>query len=626
MKKKKVKDKEKPPFKSFRSSDKSHYRTVKTTLKSVLKDIEIIPQIENLVQEMNDLVIHVYQFIRLYILFLWEKKSDFPDINDYWIKSCIRTLGIRNPRGAKSKDQQLLKILNDFYTQEYKPLLDHQKTDLRNKAHLQSYIATKILTGITVNIKEHFVQHLRRFINITTQDITRDESVLHKFKKQFLEIENTDKIFDTWMNKHESNILPDNIQKSVNYDVKVRPFEYLKGMLYMNSVLEKQGDSKLFQPLPLRSNIVPKNLLIDSASLVDLLCPENHKKGDLLNKITMNQELIWSSLLRTNSKVFKDKHYVFDNQIQTDGISCSLLFIRKDLANKKWGTNTEKVPEQEFYNIEDLTKEQLDTLKNRNVVGCDPGKRSLVYMVDKDGKKLQYTSPQRMRESKSKRNKQILLREKKKNGITVLETKLATSNSKTVDYDKFKTYLVEKDKLNKETKTFYQQKKWRKMNFRTYSYGQKSIDKFLNRIEKIYGSPEEVIIGYGNWSRSTQMKNYESTINKGLRKLIHKKYDTLTINEHNTSKKCCGCHGDLVHHKDTKGKEIFRLLKCSKCVSAAHKQIVFRTRDVNSAVNIREITSLWIHEQRRLPVFSRNEESSFTIKVSIEKGGPSKEA
>jgi hypothetical protein len=35
------------------------------------------------------------------------------------------------------------------------------------------------------------------------------------------------------------------------------------------------------------------------------------------------------------------------------------------------------------------------------------------------------------------------------------------------------------------------------------------------------------------------------------------------------------------------------------------KKIVFRTRDVNSAVNIRNITSRWISKQERLPVFCR---------------------
>ena len=260
-----------------------------------------------------------------------------------------------------------------------------------------------------------------------------------------------------------------------------------------------------------------------------------------------------------------------------------------------------------MYNIEDLSKEQLDTLKERNIVGCDPGKRSLVYMMDKNGNKLQYTAPQRKRESKAKCNQRILLLERKRNCIVEKETILSLQNSKSVDYEKFKMYLVEKDKLNKETTDFYKRDTWRKMKFRQYSYGKKSIDTFLNKIKETFG--ENILIGYGNWSRSTQMKHFMPTMNKGLRKLIHKKYDTITINECNTSKKCCDCNKDLEYYKDNEGKKVFRLLICSNCVSCENKKIVFRTRDANSSINIMKLTSCWIEKQERPLCFQI---SSFT--------------
>ena len=297
-----------------------------------------------------------------------------------------------------------------------------------------------------------------------------------------------------------------------------------------------------------------------------------------------------------------------------------MLFIRKYLKDKKWGSKVPTLPDQEFHNIEDLSPEQLTVLKPRNMVGCDPGKRNLVYMVDENGKKLQYTAPQRKRESKQKCNQRILLAEKKKHGIIEKETHLSLQNSKSVSIDNYKIYLVEKNKLNQETTEFYKREVWRKMKFRAYSYGKKSIDTFLNKIKETFG--ENLLIGYGNWSRSTQMKHFMPTMNKGLRKLIHKKYDTITINECNTSKKCCGCHNNLTYYKDNENKEVFRLLMCSNCVSCENKHTVFRTRDVNSAVNIRHITRCWMDKQFRPPVFQI---SSFTTssKKEVEKVRPS---
>ena len=613
----KIKKKKKEDFQEFWNNEKSAYKTFKIPLKTILLNRDTTqPLINNLVFEMNDLVIHTYHFIRLYVLHQHIQEKPLPEINDTFILYCIKTLGSRDNRGKKGKDTELLESLDAFYQTEYQPLLNHMKTNLKNTTFLLPYLATQIHTSLSNNIQEHFIQHFLRFINKTTNEITEDKATLFQFKKQLMELDETNEIFNEWKQTHLQNIIPENIKKSIYYDVKVKPFDYLKGMLYMNSVLEKQ-EIKLFQPLPLRNNIIPKHIIIDTASLINLFCPEKDKhgnkvkKGELLSNVKDNQTEVWTNFLNLKHRIFKNKHYQFHNQIQTDGISCCLLFIRKDLKDKKWGSKVPVLQEQDFYNIEDLSTEQLDTLKERNIVGCDPGKRSLVYMMDKYGNKLQYTAPQRKRESKAKTNQRILLEERKRKGIIEKETHLSFQNSKSVDYEKFKMYLVEKTMLNKETIEFYKRDTWRKMKFRQYSYGKKSVDTFLNKIKETFG--ENILIGYGNWSRSSQMKHFMPTMNKGLRKLIHKKYDTITINECNTSKKCCDCNNDLEYYKDKEGKKVFRLLICSNCVSCENKKIVFRTRDANSSINIMKLTQSWIDKQERPLCFSQVMQiSSFT--------------
>jgi hypothetical protein len=624
VKKKKLKD----DFKTFRHNEKASFQTIKTTLKSVLLNRnEIQPEINNLVFVMNDLMIHSYQFIRLYVLNCYNNNLPLPEMDETFIIYCIKALGVRDNRGKKGADTELLEKLEKFYQTEYQPLLNHEKTILKNTTFMLPYLATQIHTSLSNNAQEHFIQHFLRFINKTTNEITEDKATLFRFKKQVLELdEETNELFTNWKQLHLSHIFPSNIKKSIHYDVKVRPFAYLKGMLYMNSVLEKQ-DSKLFQPLPLRNNIIPKHIILDTACLVSLFSPEKDKdgnktkKGELLKNIKDNQRDIWNGFLNLNHKTFKNKHYQFHHQIQTDGISCCLLFIRKDLKDKKWGSKVPTLSEQDFYNIEDLSKEQLDELKPRNIVGCDPGKRSLVYMMDGNGKKLQYTAPQRKIESKAKCNQRILLEEKKKHGIIGLETELSTENSKSVNYEKFKSYLIEKDKLNKKVLDFYQRETWRKMKFRQYSYGKKSMDNFLNKINETFG--ENILIGYGNWSRSTQMKHFMPTMNKGLRKQIHKKYDTITINECNTSKKCCECYNNLDYYRHKNGEKQFRLLVCSNCVRPQVKQTVFRTRDANSSINIMNLTKWWIEKQERPLCFQISSFTSSNIQQEDEKVRPS---
>jgi len=259
-----------------------------------------------------------------------------------------------------------------------------------------------------------------------------------------------------------SHIFPEVIKKSVYYDLKVKPFEYLRGMLYMNSFLEK-GGHKLFQSLPLRSSLIPKHIMIDTTILVSVLTDSlmtekeggSFTKAQALKNIKAYQHEAWGNVLNTELGFFKRSGYKFRNLIRTDGVSCALLFIREDLKELKWGKVPREV-DQDFFRIEDLSREQLNALSGQTVVGCDPGKHSLVYLVDEKGNTLHYTSSQRRVESYGKRNKRVLEQAKQKErNILEMENLLLTTNSKTSCFEKFKDYLVKKDRLNKQASAFY---------------------------------------------------------------------------------------------------------------------------------------------------------------------------
>ena len=176
--------KKKQEFQEFRNNEKSTYKTLKIPLKTILLNCNIIqPVINNLVFEMNNLVIHTYQFIRLYILYCFTNNNPLPELNDTFISYCIKTLGTRDNRGKKCKDTELLETLEEFYKTEYQPLLNHEKTNLKNTTFLLPYLVTQIHTSLSNNIQEHFIQHFLRFINKTTNDITEDKQLLFNSKR-----------------------------------------------------------------------------------------------------------------------------------------------------------------------------------------------------------------------------------------------------------------------------------------------------------------------------------------------------------------------------------------------------------------------------------------------------------
>jgi hypothetical protein len=578
---------------------KSPYKTVKTSLKSILLNYnDIQPEINKLVIKCNDIVVQTYQFIRLYFLKQYHDNKDLPIINEKFFLYALKTQGTRDTRGKKAKDDTLIKELETFYETEFKSLVDNDKFDLKNLSFLLQYIAIQMTTNYQTNIKEHYGQHLMRFINKTTSE---DKIIRNNIKKGVIDNDknNIPKEFHEWYDKHIKYIIPQDITKSLMYDLKANPDKFIKCLLYMNSVLEEK-EHKLFQPLPLRNNIVPKYITLDTASLINFFAKKG-KKGKLLSAVNDNKNLIWSQIFKLDKRVFKDKHYKFNHMIHTDGISVSLSFIRNDLIDKKYGSKSESIIESDYKYIEDFEKKELDELNKKNIVGVDPGKKFLVYMIDDNGNKLKYSSAQKRAESMGKRNTKILLIEKNKSKIIEKETKLSESNSKTINYDKFKDYIKEKTKLNNETRDFYIKDLWRKMKWRNYVYSRKSEDTFLNNIEMTFG--KDCILAYGDWSRSTQMKNYMPTKNIGLRKIIHKRFQTISVGEYNSSKKCCDCYGDLEYVNKSK---TVRHLKCPKCLSSENKKTVFRTRDANSAINMKNLFRYYCLNETRPKEFTRS--------------------
>lgn len=611
----------------FRNTEPDTFDTIKVPLKSVLLTNSVMGgAINALCLEVNDLVIHAYQFIRLYLITLYSENKPFPTLDDNFIASCIRVLGSVK-RDIVLSDSQLMESLQTFYKNDYKPLVSHVFTDLSGKTQLRKYLSTEIITCMSNNVQEHFGEHFRRFVNLTMVGV--EKSTMNKLKHQLMMLDNKSdsseivaeqNIINAWKATHLVHLFPIDVDKSVYYDLKKSPLTFLKGMLYMNKILE-ESNHKLFQPLPLRTNVIPKHIRLDTVCLIELFLPNLKtdsfpKITELKNNVNKNKDLVWGSLLNLKHPVFKRKNHCFNHQIQTDGVSCSLLFIRKEQASRYRGTKTTGGKEQVFTYVEQLDTPILDSMKGRNIVGCDPGKMSLVYMVDENGNKLQYTAHQRKIESYAKCNTRIINDMRKRYEIHDEEAVLARlvksgeCSSTTVNVAKFRKYLVEKTKMNAKVEDFYAMDTFRKMSFRQYCYATKSLDNFLNRIEEKFG--KDCVIGYGDWSENKPMANFMPTMGKGLRRAVHKRFDTVTINEHKTSMLCCDCSQPLAHVKDKKGEDIYRLF-C--CVSCKNKETVFRTRDVNAAVNIRKLTREWIDTRTRPIEFIRPDGSDGYVKT-----------
>jgi hypothetical protein len=623
----------------FDKKNKSNIITVKTSLKSILKNYDtnfII--INDLVKECNDIVIITYLFIRLYFLYCYNNKKDLPDLNKDNILYFIRACAKKTNRGRSAKNKEFENELEEFYDNEFKSLLNgKEKFNLKNKSYITPYLAIQIETAYKNNISEHFITRIRRILNITKPETIYDNEKQEKinkikelynnkeidkkeFNKQEKEINtyynklwnstknnillnknNEYSEYDNYVKWIKNNFLPDEVEKNYGYDVKANYQKYIFYTLKMNDYIEKETDKKLFQSLSLRNEIKPHYITLDVNSILSIFNNEFKGQKDLNQKTKDKKNYIWSKIFYTDNKVMKKKGFSFDTLL-TDGIGVSLIFKKNGIGKYQLNNN---IIDNNIY-IDELNNEDKEIIKNKKIIAIDPGKKNLIYAMDGNKNKIRYTANQRKIESMSKRNNRIIRNEKKKNKIIKEETKLSSYNCKTNDINKFKDYIKEKIKLNDNVKDFYNQDLLRKLKWRNIIYKRKSEDKLLNAMENKFGKSEDIIISYGNWNNSKQMKHIMPTMGNGLKKVIEKKFNTLILDEFKTSKLCSCCYNELENYK-CDNKKLHRLLICCNCKSdgCESKNITFINRDINACQNMLTLTHHYLLNNERKKEFCR---------------------
>ena len=440
------------------------------------------------------------------------------------------------------------------------------------------YLKEDIMTMYENNIQLHYVDYVERFVNVVwkkkiiTEKIrklcktkvereTRIRNLCSELRKIKNDLLNVDKsayksksYYHTWITEQRKHVLPNKKKyekDSIYYDLKCSPMDYFSSMIYMMKRVESENES-INIVFPLRSEIAPKYIRLDTTTLVNLLLrKEQGNKAYYKTKgnLKKHEDEIWKFFFRTERKLFTKTGYSFHHMISTDGIGVSVLFLRKDLVGKK-------LPMMKIKTTKELYIDELDdyeNLKSKKIVGIDAGKCDLIYCVDgatKDANVFRYSQDQRIKETKMKKFNNIILAMKtnKIGGKTIIEyeTELSNFNKKTLDITKFKEYLQEKNRINNILFEFYGKELFRKLKFGRYINTKRNEQKMINQFKKIFGKPEEVVICIGDWEQKKQMKYKEPTLGKGMRTLFRKNnYNVFLVDEFRTSCKCSNCNGGV---------------------------------------------------------------------------------
>jgi hypothetical protein len=179
-----------------KAPDKSCIVTIKNTLKNLfIKNIncQSIYAINDAVLRTSKIVFHTYNFLNLYFMHLYHNNQSFPFINENFITTIMLVISKRkDARGRKPniKTQLLLDKFIIFYNKYYHPLILDEDIVYDDKLkQILLYEATDIVKNINVNISEHYIEYVRRLVNIKfgcklkIQEITNNINLKEKDKK-----------------------------------------------------------------------------------------------------------------------------------------------------------------------------------------------------------------------------------------------------------------------------------------------------------------------------------------------------------------------------------------------------------------------------------------------------------
>jgi len=449
----------------------------------------------------------------------------------------------------------------------------------------------------------------------------------------------------------KNNILKSfQITKSLSKMAKKTPLRLLILLIRMSIDGEKisrgrlkEGDSpniKIINPLPLRTSISPKYVMFDTYTIIRLLIDRKtsaklgHTQEYYLKNLTANQKDIWSSFFRTDLSVFRKPGYVFDNQIQTDGVGVSILMIRASdygkpkykkigKAGKDHTKTTMKKPywyKDDVY-VEDVPEEARPELLKMTMIPFDPGEGDLIVGGNgeiteehKNGKvyrkidTFKYTARERRFGCKEKIYAKKLENLKKRTiieakNVAQIESELGAYNHASSIWENVLEYIKKKNEVNARLHEFYNRQIHCKQRWYSYINRQRTDAKMMARFDKKYGGPTKAFVVFGNWSQTRVLKGH--TRGKSMRLTFKRRgYRVLLVDEYNSSRRLYKTGEMLVNFiKNKKGQWVHRVLgserlKLEKTMSAENLKISRQNKDGRPTIINRDINAYQNHGYR----------------------------
>ena len=307
--------------------------------------------------------------------------------------------------------------------------------------------------------------------------------------------------------------------------------------------------------------------------------------------------------------------WIFDNMILTDGYVVNFQVTPKEGAKrrihgekkiKKTSGEKQEIRRTEFPSCDNL-QNYVHSYYNDEVIllGVDPGKGCLIKVSDghKDGV-IQYTQTERNKLTlkKNRKKQSDVLRSDRKHVINFeginypidkFETMIMSrASKKSCNIETFVEYLKYRNIGQEEMKKLYNRPLFRQHKFLVYSKTKSADVKAIQKIKTFYDTrypDQKKLMMYGNWGRCPNIKNSAPTPGIGLRRKVHKVFETITTPEHFTSQTCPCCQTRTLEHPNVQNlqkNKTYHKHHLLRCTNVDCKR--FWNRDIAGALNILE--------------------------------------
>jgi len=558
----------------------TEFTCVKMSFNSLVENNYLNGGIQEIVLNINKICFLSYQLLNYHFTRLIQEKKQLPEITQNLFYQACSTVSVMRERKENIDTTDEIYISFSQYKEQLGelPFRDRMGNLINNLNRQQ-------ITMTNNHLALNFYKRFHKYLELKTGETRK--GIIYKWLKDIYAVEYKGKNFFIMKMRELLKYTPseENIKKHSNHFIGIyyKILQTFEKYPYMKKV-------RTFNLLPTKNSFTLSTIEICSSCLKDII--SYFTKQPVPKDFDENKLVYWYELFKIEKYETKERKFAYT--VYTDG-KVGVVRLRKP-----------KFEAPKAKEIKNINYEQL--------VGIDPGVRSLQTSCNDEGRVIETTTPSYRHDCKMKYA--CKKREMWYKNWEHYEMWKNIPSFKTTNMERMRNYFTHVYPHMNIIFQFHLYKNFRGLSFRSYCRGKATMHKIC---ESIVGK-KRTLIGFGDFSQQHGLvKKHPTAPIKKFRNELRKYCDVVEIDEYNTSKTCNYCYKPIELYKN----KIIRKMRDGTYTKARLSQInsVIRCklnecklccmdRDINASKNILYLLKLQKAGKKRPECFlpSSNEE------------------